>query len=410
MMFSNKHFLVLLFVYLFYSACYSQANGKRYPFMKMEYNHLYFGKDSSAFLKLYGKMKGLSTQENKRVGVVHFGGSHVQAGVWSSTFVNDLQREFKTDGGGYFVFPYKLAKTNGPSFASSFSNGKWKRYRAIGKEYCLPLGMCALSVSTKDSANYFGIKLTPKAVSKQFNVIKVYHNFNPAYAFALDSMLEAVTVREENREAGYTLFQFKTAVDSVNFKLLRKDSLAGEFILFGFSLDNTSPGFYLAGLGANGAASNSFVKCFDLSNQFKSLDADLVILSLGVNDTQSKDFGKDEFIENYDSLIMVIKRVSPNAAIILTTTTDNFIKRKRSNSKSITAKEAMFELMEKHDVAVWDLFSLMGGYKSMLQWQKAGLAGKDRVHFTPKGYVLLGDLMFEALMKSYSVNTKTPKL
>jgi lysophospholipase L1-like esterase len=131
---------------------------------------------------------------------------------------------------------------------------------------------------------------------------------------------------------------------------------------------------------------------------------------MGVNDTQSKDFGKEEFIENYDSLIMVIKSVSPNAAIVLTTTTDNFIKRKRSNNKSITAREAMFELMERHNVAVWDLFSLMGGYKSMLKWQKAGLAGKDRVHFTPKGYVLLGDLMFEALMKSYLFNYKAPQL
>ncbi|MCU0360507.1 MAG: GDSL-type esterase/lipase family protein [Bacteroidia bacterium] len=378
--------------------------------MKLEYNHLYYGKDSSTFLKLFIKMKGLKTQETKRIGVVHFGGSHVQAGIWSSTFVNDLQQEFKTKGGGYFVFPYKLAKTNGQAFATSFSNGTWKRYRAIGKDYCLPLGMCALSVATKDSANYFGVKLTAKAVCKQFNAIKVYHNFNPAFSFVPDSLKEVVFTRVENKEAGYTLFQMSAPLDSIKFRLLRKDSLAGEFILFGFSLDNTSPGFYLAGLGANGAASNSFVKCFDLASQFKSLDADLVILSMGVNDTQSKDFGKEEFIENYDSLIMVIKSVSPNAAIVLTTTTDNFIKRKRSNSKSITAREAMFELMERHNVAVWDLFSLMGGYKSMLKWQKAGLAGKDRVHFTSKGYVLLGDLMFEALMKSYMFNSKAPQL
>ena len=401
---------VLLFVFLCTSYLHSQTAPKRYPFMKMEYNHLYFGKDSSSFLKLYKKMRGLDSQETKRIAVVHFGGSHVQAGVWSGTFVNDLQKEFKTDGGGYFVFPYKLAKTNGPSFASSFSNGQWKRYRAIGKDYCLPLGMCALSVSTKDSANYFGVKLTSKAVSKKFNAVKVYHNFNQAFSFAPDSVVSAALVRVDNKEAGYTLFQFNESLDSVKFNLIRKDSLAGEFILFGFSLDNSSPGFYLAGLGANGAASNSFVKCFDLSSQFKSLEADLVILSLGVNDTQAKDFGKDDFIENYDSLIMVIKSVSPDAAIILTTTSDNYIKRKRSNSKSITAKDAMFELMERHNLAVWDLFSLMGGYKSILKWQKAGLAGKDRVHFTNKGYVLLGDLMFEALMKSYWFNSKTQQL
>jgi len=407
-MFFKKHFSFTVLCFLLTGLVFSQGTGKRYSFMKMEYNHLYFGKDSSAFLRLYDKMKGLKTSETKRIGVVHFGGSHVQAGIWSGTFVNDLQREFKTSGGGYFAFPYKLAKTNGQSFANSFSNGKWKRYRAMGKEYCLPLGICALSVSTKDSSNYFGVKLTSKAVSKKFNSIKVYHNFNPGYSFSLDSALLSTTSFVESREAGYTLFRFNAPLDSVKFNLLRKDSLAGEFILFGFSLDNDAPGFYLAGLGANGAATNSFVKCFDLSSQFKSLNADLVILSLGVNDTQAKDFGKNEFIENYDSLIMVIKSASPDAAIILTTTSDNYIKRKRSNSKSITAKEAMFELMEKHNVAVWDLFSLMGGYKSMLNWQKAGLANKDRVHFSGKGYILLGDLMFEALMKSYSFNIKTP--
>lgn len=374
--------------------------------MKSEYNHLYFGKDSSAFLKLYNKMLNLKTKDTKRIAVVHFGGSHVQAGVWSSTFVNNLQKEFQTNGGGYFVFPYKLAKTNGQAFASSFSNGNWKRYRAIGKDYCLPLGMCALSVSSKDSANYFGVKTTPKAISKIFNAIKVYHNFNSGYKFSLDSTLASISTREDYKTDGYTLFKFSTPADSIKFNLIRTDSLAGEFILFGFSLDNDAPGFYLAGLGANGAASNSFIKCFDLSSQFKSLNADLVILSMGVNDTQAKDFGKDEFIENYDSLIMVIKSVSPDASIILTTTTDNFIKRKKSNSKSITAKEAMFELMERHSVAVWDLFSLMGGYKSMLKWQKAGLASKDRVHFTNKGYILLGDMMYEALMKSYTFNTK----
>lgn len=403
---NRKLFLIILCIPILLMA---QNGLKRYPFMKLEYNRLFYGKDSSDFMRLFQKMKDLKSGKALRVGVAHFGGSHVQAGVWSSTFVNNLQKEFNTNGGGYFVFPYRIAKTNGQSFATSFSDGKWKRYRAVGKEYCLPLGMCALSVSTRDSANSFGVKLTDKALSKSFTSVKVYHNFNAGFRFRPDSAFCRELVVNENKEQGYTQFSFPAALDSVNFRLLRADSLAGEFILFGFSLDNQAPGFYLAGLGANGAASDSFIKCFDLSSQFKSLDADLVILSLGVNDTQSKSFGKEEFIENYDSLIMVLKSVNPGVAIILTTTSDNYIKRKRSNSKSITAQQAMYELMDKHNLAVWDLFSLMGGYKSMLKWQQAGLASKDRVHFMNKGYILLGDLMFEALMKSYTCNTTDVK-
>lgn len=399
--------LLVIFYFGFLFTMSSQESVSPYPFMKMEYNHLYFSKDSSSFLKLYKKLDDLRAKKINRIGIAHFGGSHVQAGTWSSTFVNNLQNEFKTVGGGYFVFPYKIAKTNSQSYATTFSSGNWKRFRAIGKDYFVPLGMSALSISTRDSATNFGVALTKKALCKSFISIKVYHNFSEGFEFTVDSLHNFEPIRTDFREFGYTLFNFELPVDSVNFKLVRKDTLHQDFILFGFSLDNDlQAGFYFAGLGANGAASGSFVKCVDLTKQFSSLKADLVIISLGVNDTQSKSFAKEEYIENYDSLIAVIKNANPDAAIILTTTTDNFIKRKTSNKRTVLAHEAMFELMEKHNVAVWDLFSLMGGYKSMMKWQKAGLAGRDRVHFSPKGYVLLGNFMFDAFFKSYSANQK----
>jgi lysophospholipase L1-like esterase len=35
----------------------------------------------------------------------------------------------------------------------------------------------------------------------------------------------------------------------------------------------------------------------------------------------------------------------------------------------------------------------------MQEWEKAGLAAKDKIHFTKTGYQLLGDMFFEAMMK-----------
>lgn len=399
-------FKVLAFLCFGFSfVIYSQEKESPYPFMNMGYNHLCFSRDSSNFLKLYKKLDDLKTKKNNRIAIAHFGGSHVQAGTWSSTFVNNFQKDFKTVGGGYFVFPYKIAKTNGQAFATTFSNGNWKRFRAIGQDFCSPLGMSALSISTHDSVTNFGVALTKKAICKSFSSIKVYHNFTDGFEFAVDSLHNFQPIRTDFKDQGYTLLNFELPVDSINFKLLRKDEAHQDFMLFGFSLDNElQPGFYFAGLGANGAASGSFLRCLDLSSQFSSLNADLVIISLGVNDTQSKNFEREEYIENYDSLITVLKKANPDVAIILTTTTDNFIKRKTSNKRTIVARDAMFELMEKHNIAVWDLFSVMGGYKSMVKWQKAGLAGRDRVHFSPKGYVLLGNLMYEAFNKSYNAN------
>ena len=214
-----------------------------------------------------------------RITVVHMGGSHVQGGTWSNTFITDLQNEFETNGGGYFAFPYKIAKTNSQPYVSSFTNGKWKRCRAVGKEFCLPLGMSAMSVNTNDSANIFGVAITARSVLKKFNVVKVYHNFNKSFDFGLLSRNCFVIERTEEQKEGYSKFRLSTAIDSISFNLMRKDTLQKDFIIYGFSLENDlTAGFYLAGLGANGASTSSFLRCANLVPQLQSLDADILLL------------------------------------------------------------------------------------------------------------------------------------
>jgi lysophospholipase L1-like esterase len=368
---------------------------------------MYFSKDSSAFMNLYAKLDSFEQKKRKQISVAHIGGSHVQGGTWSNTFIDQLNQYFKPSGGGYFVFPYKLAKTNSPPYATSFSNGSWKKCRCVGRDFCLPLGMCGMSITSNDSANNFGVALTRRALFKGFNVVKVYHNFNASFDFTITASHNLKAVRIDKKELGYTQFDIEMPVDSLSFDLVRKDSLQRDFVLYGFSLEsNLANGFYLAALGANGAASGSFLKCTYFEDQLKTIMPDLVIMSLGVNDTQAKDFEKEEYIEHYDSLIMKLKSVNPDVAILLTTTTDNFIRRRTANKRTVKTKDAMFELMEKHKVGVWDLYSVMGGYKSMLKWQKVGLAAKDRVHFSPKGYTVLGTMMFETLINSYKNNKK----
>ena len=71
------------------------------------------------------------------------------------------------------------------------------------------------------------------------------------------------------------------------------------------------------------------------------------------------------------------------------------------NPKGVLAEQAFLELGKKHDAAVWDFFELMGGLHSMAVWENAGLAQKDKVHFTQQGYALIGDLLYNALMDRY---------
>ena len=62
----------------------------------------------------------------------------------------------------------------------------------------------------------------------------------------------------------------------------------------------------------------------------------------------------------------------------------------------------MINLATKHNAGMWDMFNVMGGLGSCNKWIKNGCAKKDKIHLTKKGYKLMGDLMFSAIMKEYS--------
>lgn len=377
-----------------------------YTFIHLEENHLHHSKDSSLMLNFYKKVDDLRSGKRNRVTIAHYGGSHIQAGSWGDKLCFNFQAMQNFEGGGIWAFPYKIAKTNSPNYYKSFTDGKWKRFRcATYKEMCVNLGMAGIAAVTNDSANTFGVKLNKNKHHEKFNSIKIYHNFNPSFDFVLAPHISACS-RTDSVDKGFTQFVFDDYIDSVNFILWKRDTIKKDFFLYGFSLENSKPGFYYASFGVNGAASNSYLRCNLFDDQLSTVKPDLVIFSLGVNDTQGKDFTKEEYIENYDSLITEVRKASPNCAILLTTTSDNYIKRRTANKRPIKAQDAMFELMEKHKTAIWDLYAVMGGYKSIYKWYKVGLASKDKVHFSPKGYVILGQLMFDAINNSYKANTK----
>lgn len=385
----------------------NHATAQQYPFINYNQSKLYLAKDSSQFMKFYKKIDELREGKRKKVTVVHFGGSHIQAGFWTEVLMDGFQSMGNFKGGGTFIFPFKIVKTNSPHFFKSFTTGKWTRKRsALAKEMCDNLGMAGMAGITNDSANTFGFNLLKNNHHQSFNSLRVYHNFNPSFEFSIANQTNLHFVRKDLPKLGYTEFTFETFIDSVNFNLLKKDSIIPNFMIRGFSIDNTNPGFYYAAIGVNGASTSSYLRCQEFVNELSTIPPDLVIFSLGVNDTHSVNFSKDQFIANYDSLIALVKIASPNCTFLFTTVTDNYMTRRTANKRPIKAEEAMFELMEKHKAAVYDLYAVMGGYKSIYKWQKAGLAAKDKVHFNGRGYNLLATMMFDAINRSYKFNSK----
>jgi len=393
----------MLFV-LFLCVQFVKAQERKHLFVNYDQNVIYHGKDSSDMLGFYKKLNRFLLGNERELVIAHVGGSHVQGGFWGDQLATKFQSLKKTEGGGIFAFPFKIVKTNSPPYFKSFSNGQWKRCRsATMKEQCSDFGLAGITATSNDSANTFGIKIDTSRHHRTFNSIKVFYNFNKSFEFSVADNMQAT--RSDFPGAGYSEFVFSTQIDSVSFNLVRKDTLQKNFILYGFDIRNTAkPGIYYAALGANGASTKSVLRCSLFTQELTVIKPDLMIFSLGVNDVQDKNFSSEEFMAHYDTLVAWTKAASPGCAILFTTITDNYVKRRRPNKKSNTVEYCIQKLMHKHGAAMWDMYGVMGGYKSILKWYKAGYARKDKVHFSAKGYHIFADLMFEALMRSYKYN------
>ena len=92
-------------------------------------------------------------------------------------------------------------------------------------------------------------------------------------------------------------------------------------------------------------------------------------------------------------------RANPDCALLLTVTNDSYYRRRYLNRNIARERDVIIELAEKYDMAVWDLYGVMGELGSSRKWKYNGLMRSDLVHFTHTGYHFKGDLYIDALLK-----------
>ena len=373
-----------------------------YPIVRYDSNNLKFPEGRNNFEILYSKMNQLLSQGKGQINIVQYGGSHIQADVFSGECRTRFQFfEGGQNAGRGFVFPYRLAHTNTPFGYYFRYSGSWDACRNVQRKQICNLGMAGISAITKDSLSSLTLLIEPdNDLDYSFNRIKIYHNTDTAsFSIRIDSSIiisQKLFVKE-----GFTEFQFNKYIDSLHIEFIQKDSTQSFFQLYGMNLESDDPGIVYHNLGINGASTTSFLRCNRMEKDLKSIAPDLVIFGIGINDAYGKKFSQTRFEQNYDTLIARVKAANPNAAIIFATNNDSYYRRRYVNRNGIKVQESMYRLAKKHNAAVWDMFEIMGGLNSIVVWQKEYLAKRDRIHFTRTGYILLGDLLFDAIISDY---------
>ena len=418
-----KKLLIVIASLLAFVPAFAQTGSLLRPvdamdFANLDRNRLIYPGDSLAMERFFDKMDSVLFLGEGNLSILHIGGSHVQAGMFTQQFRNDLL-SIAPDlmGGQFFAFPFTAGGTNNPSHYCVSYTGSWDYSRnAVRKDTDKRMGLAGAAITTTDADASVTI------VSRERRATEL----NPVFQFNKVTLLgfsETENVTPVIRYKGETLNgKHNDTLDTYTFQLpdytdslyIFFDSVPGEFTLTGVLLENGMPGISVHGIGVNGASLPSYLRCIDFERDLSLVRPDLVIFGIGINDAAEKDFDVEQFKKNYDALIHIIKRVNPDCALLFVTNNDSIksvkIKRKKYrynvNPNGYLAEQAFLELGKKHNAAVWDQFDVMGGLRSMQDWENAGLAQKDKIHFTANGYKLIGDLLYNAFIDRYMEHLK----
>ncbi len=408
-MWKNKLFAVW-FVCMAQVAWGQQQN---YPCVVDSMNTIQIPRGTSERLNcFYSKLYTVVTSESGQLSVMHIGGSHIQADIFSHQVRSHFDSLFPdTHTSRGIIFPYETARTNNPSNYTVSHKGTWEASRNVREERSAPLGVTGIAVTTVDSVAEITVYLNPDVEQHRWKFTRL-----TLLGSAESPLVEPVllvngtelTAKYDSVQSVY-VYTLEREAEAFTLKIVQRDTVTHAFTVQGFLVENDNPGVVYHAIGVNGASVPSYLSCENFERDLALLHPDLFVFGIGINDAVPETFSDSAFIAQYDSLIANIEHVVPDCAYIFVTNNDSYrkIKSGRSsnyevNRNGLRVQRDFYELAIKHDGGVWDMFAIMGGLCSMKQWEAFGLAKKDKVHFTNKGYKLLGNLFYTALIESYN--------
>ena len=397
-------------IILFFCLCFlsnrmaAQSNPPVYKFIKTDINRI--ENDSNNLIDFYSKLSVLKTSRQGVVRIVHIGDSHIQADGMSGALRQDLQVDFGNAGRG-LVFPYRVAKTNGPDGLRSSSNVEWQAVRNVYNQNVIPVGICGITIETASPNAMISESVSNTSqLDYSFNHVSLFYEKGKSFFDfeVADPNGIAIFKRDTANNPNLLSFNSTLAVNSINICTVKSDSMDMKARLFGILLQNDSAGVLFNMIGVNGAEYRNYLASEYFTDQLGYLRADLIIISLGTNESINAKFNEDEFYYYIKQTIEAIRIKSPNACFLLTTPPDSYRWRKGKLYRVVNAEKAaavIIKFCTENNIAYWNLNAVMGGPGSRLFWARAGLSSRDYIHFNPYGYQLQGNLLYEALMHNY---------
>ena len=356
--------------------------------------------------------------EGKKISIFHYGDSQIEGDRMTGYIRQRIQQQFGGIGPG-FIPAYNVYNTQ--SFKQKVSPN-FKRYTAFWPPKMSSSRYGALLSSATFDVNYTEgtqipvpteawIEIAPSAAAftraRTFSHVKCY--YNSCYKSCSVKVYENdKLIHEDSLVADGGAHVLPLSFDHTPNKLRFVFSSTKSPIFTGFCLEG-DVGVQVNNVAMRGSSghnlSSSEASLF--AQMHRDANTKLFILQFGGNSVHT--FRDSSSVRYYvgalKNRIQYIQKLVPDAAIILIGPSDM----SRLNAGVFETYpllpytvDRMQKMCSDNGVAFWNLYGAMGGYNSMPAWVSQGLAGKDYVHFSPRGASIASQYFYEAFGAAYT--------
>ena len=339
-----------------------------------------------------------SGQRLEPVRIMHYGDSHTAADILSAQIRRRFQHDFGDGGAGYmsarnpFSTPRRGVETGATSGWTTDGVGN----SGINDGF---YGLAGFSLTTEKANERLWLQTS-------CNHFEVYYMRWPAGA-KIDISVDGTSVLDQpislNSDLpGPDYFVYDMAADA-DHKIEVRTLTSGRARILGIVTEHIKPGVSYDVLGINGARAVRLMSWNDtvFVDNLVQRKPDLIIVAYGTNEVTDSDWSVESYARMFSGILRRFRRAAPQASILVYGPPDRAdvtLAGSKMPSMIAAQRRAAFEA----GAAFWSSYDAMGGAGSMNAWVTQGLGQGDHVHLTGSGYIKMGDMFYEDMMRAYN--------
>lgn len=362
--------------------------------------------DSTFFDAFWMAAEG-AVDNDRVVRILHYGDSQIEMDRMSAQLRSYMQQTF--GGGGPGMIPYHTIiptyavhqSTSGNlTHLSSFGDSTVTRSRGNYGPMMQCFRMDGQTTLTIKAATHSSVDDAVKQFSR---VMLVFNNRGERLTLSLGNKSIDTTFSDTYDSPGVGAINHRTSTPQTSFRL----RTTGSADLYCVTVDD-GPGVAVDNIPMRGCSGQQFtlVNRDLLSQAYDALDVGIIIMQFGGNSVPylRNEKSINTYCQSIGRQIDYVRSCCPQAKILFIGPSDMSTREKgtlQTYPWLPTVVDSLRATVNRHGAAYWSIYHAMGGWNSMVEWNRQGLAGSDYVHFSSRGAEIMGSRLAQAFADNY---------